>query len=73
MRSMGEGLAGRSAIPSPFQRIYLAPNDSTRLHGLLSPKRWTSADVAELDEATARSALRMAWANVAPKSLAKQG
>lgn len=32
-------------------------------------KGWTSASTAALDPATARSALRMAWGNVAPKSL----
>ena len=32
-------------------------------------KGWTSASIAALDKATARSALNMAWSNVAPKSL----
>jgi hypothetical protein len=32
-------------------------------------KGWTTAFVSKLDEASARSALTMAWNNVAPKSL----
>jgi hypothetical protein len=32
-------------------------------------KGWTTAIVGKLDEATALSALRMAWENVAPQSL----
>ncbi len=32
-------------------------------------KGWTTATVGELDEASARSALTMAWNNVVPKSL----
>jgi hypothetical protein len=32
-------------------------------------KGWTSASIPDLDEPTARSVLRMAWGNVAPKSL----
>jgi hypothetical protein len=32
-------------------------------------KGWTSASIAGLDETTARSALTMAWGNVAPKVL----
>jgi hypothetical protein len=32
---------------------------------------WTAAHIATLDPDGARSALRMAWANVAPKSLQK--
>lgn len=32
-------------------------------------KGWTSAAIAALDKATALSALRMAWSNVAPKTL----
>lgn len=32
-------------------------------------KGWTTANVAALDATTARSALTMAWGNVAPKSL----
>ncbi|MDP1730138.1 MAG: MmcQ/YjbR family DNA-binding protein [Devosia sp.] len=34
-------------------------------------KGWTSAAIPALDDATARSALQMAWINVAPKSLAR--
>jgi hypothetical protein len=34
-------------------------------------KGWTNGRIVALDEATARSALQMAWANVAPKSLVK--
>ena len=33
-------------------------------------KGWTSARIAALDSPTARSALQMAWTNVAPKRLA---
>jgi hypothetical protein len=33
---------------------------------------WTAARIAAIDEVTARSALKMAWANVAPKSLQKK-
>ena len=32
-------------------------------------KGWTTARIEALDEATARSALTMAWGNIAPKSL----
>jgi hypothetical protein len=32
-------------------------------------KGWTAASVSKLDETSARSALRMAWESVAPKSL----
>jgi hypothetical protein len=32
-------------------------------------KGWTSASIKALDKATARSALTMAWGNVAPKAL----
>lgn len=32
-------------------------------------KGWTNVRIVALDEPTARSALQMAWANVAPKSL----
>lgn len=33
---------------------------------------WTTARIAALDAPTARSALTMAWANVAPRSLLKE-
>ncbi len=33
---------------------------------------WTAARIAAIDAVTARSALQMAWGNVAPKSLQKQ-
>lgn len=35
-------------------------------------KGWTAASVAALDKTTARSALTMAWANVAPRTLRHQ-
>jgi hypothetical protein len=34
-------------------------------------KGWTSASIPDLDESTARSVLRMAWGNVAPRSVVK--
>ncbi|MHB1102256.1 MAG: MmcQ/YjbR family DNA-binding protein [Devosia sp.] len=41
----------------------------TKLPNKWGDKGWTNARIAALVESTARSALRMAWANVAPKSL----
>ena len=40
-----------------------------RLPNKWGDKGWTNARIAVLDLATARSALQMAWANVAPKHL----
>jgi hypothetical protein len=42
----------------------------SRLPNKWGDKGWTNARIAALDQATARSALQMAWANVAPKTLA---
>ena len=42
-----------------------------RLPNKWGDKGWTKARIGMLDEATARSALQMAWANVAPKRLSK--
>ena len=54
------------------QQELLVQREPTIFSALLNKwgeKGWTSTRIAALDEPTARSALRMAWANVAPKSL----
>jgi hypothetical protein len=43
----------------------------SKLHNKWGDKGWTSMRVAAVDELTARSALQMAWTNVAPKSLSR--
>lgn len=40
-----------------------------RLPNKWGDRGWTGVQIAALDETTARSALRMAWANVSPKKL----
>lgn len=45
------------------------PRMFTPLSNKWGEKGWTAATIKALDKATARSALAMAWGNVAPKSL----
>lgn len=58
------------------QQEMLTGSESTifaKLPNKWGDKGWTSARVAALDEPTARSALLMAWSNVAPKQLLRGG
>lgn len=49
------------------------PDVFAQLPNKWGEKGWTTARIVALDEATARSALTMAWGNVAPKSLRTGG
>jgi hypothetical protein len=51
--------------------ISAEPHIFARLNQFLGRKGWTVAWLDTLDEETARSVLQLAWANVAPKSLAR--
>ena len=57
---------------TPEQQEMLVETESTifaPLPNKWGEKGWTNASIAALDKATARSALTMAWGNVAPKVL----
>lgn len=68
---------GRAVLKlTPDQQQMLTDSEGAvfaKLANKWGDKGWTSANIAARDEATARSALRMAWANAAPRALAKQG
>ena len=58
---------------TPEQQEMLCASEGAifaRLPNKWGDKGWTSARIEALDEATAHSALRMAWAKVAPAKLA---
>ncbi len=67
------GVATLNLLPEQQQMLCEAEPEAFKpVAGSWGVKGWTSVQVRRLDEATAKSAIAMAWRNVAPAGLLKQ-